>query len=42
MSYDNANDLMDLYDKWDSREQRRTFLSKMERKLKRKEQRYSH
>ena len=40
MSDDTANELMDLYDKWDSRERRRNFLSRMERKLHSKERRF--
>ena len=36
MSEDSAQQLMEMYDKWDSRENRRKFLSRMEHKHKRR------
>jgi hypothetical protein len=39
MSEDTAQELMDMYDKWDHREQRRTFIARMEHKLHTKERR---
>ncbi|HEX7368365.1 MAG TPA: hypothetical protein VF261_01770 [Candidatus Saccharimonadales bacterium] len=39
MSEDTAQELMDMYDKWDNRERRRNFISRMEHKLDSKERR---
>ena len=37
MSSDEAEQLMDAFEKWDSHAQKREFISRMERKLHRKE-----
>lgn len=39
MSEDTAQELMEMYDKWDSRERRRSFIQRMEHKLNAKERR---
>jgi len=39
MSADDAQQLMDMYDKWDSRDRRRNFIARMEHKLRSKEDR---
>jgi len=39
MSEDNAQELMDSYDKWDQRKERRSFIARMEHKLHSKERR---
>jgi len=38
MSDDTAQQLMEMYDKWDSKERRRNFIARMEHKLHNKEQ----
>jgi len=37
MSDDSAQQLMDMYDKWDQRAERRNFIARMEHKLYAKE-----
>lgn len=37
MSYDEAEQLMDDFEKWDSQARKRDFISRMEHKLYRKE-----
>ncbi|MDL2363651.1 MAG: hypothetical protein QFB86_04695 [Patescibacteria group bacterium] len=37
MSYDEAEQLMDTIEKWDTKHAKHEFLSRMERKLSRKE-----
>lgn len=37
MSHDEADALMEQFDKWDSRARKREFISRMEHKLYRKE-----
>lgn len=37
MSYDEADELMHDFDKWDAKHARQEFISRMERKLHRKE-----
>ena len=37
MSDDDAENLMDTFDKWDTKNAKHDFLSRMERKLSRKE-----
>jgi len=39
MSDDTAQEIMEQYDKWDNRERRRDFISRMEHKLYSKERR---
>lgn len=39
MSEDTAQEIMDKYDKWDDRNRRREFISRMEHKLHTKERR---
>jgi len=39
MSDDTAQQLMDMYDKWDSKERRHNFIARMEHKLRSKESR---
>ncbi len=39
MSYD-EDELMETFDKWDDRDRRKRFVSRMERKLNAKEARY--
>jgi len=39
MSEETAEELMDMYEKWDSRKARRTFIARMERKLDARERR---
>ena len=39
MSEETAQELMDTYDKWDRREERRNFIARMEHKLHSKERR---
>lgn len=41
MSDDTAMQLMDMYDKWDSKDRRRNFIARMEHKLRTKESRQS-
>lgn len=38
MSDDDINELMDVYDKWNSRERRQRLRARLERKLRAKEQ----
>jgi hypothetical protein len=40
MSSEEAEQLMDAFEKWDSHTQKRDFISRMERKLHRKERAY--
>lgn len=39
MSEETAQELMDMYDRWDQREERRNFIARMEHKLNSKERR---
>ena len=40
MSEDTAQEIMDKYEKWDSRSRRRDFIARMEHKLYSKERRF--
>jgi hypothetical protein len=40
MSEDNAQQIMDKYEKWDNRTKRRDFIARMEHKLFTKERRH--